>query len=184
MCRCRSARGCLRLRLWDAAMIRTSEAPKWIVIVRNILISASLGILFGCLLFPWLGAVLQALGRDNYALFNVKFLLMSTLTSPFLVIFIMPILLPLIGAACLAGVVLQKSIEKHLVLWCVISPIFIWLTMIAILIQTPQNSYYAQFTKFERFLIEIPSADHFIYLMAASFSSFVFFRLSRDGFKW
>lgn len=165
-------------------MINTSEAPKWVVVVRNVLISATLGTIFGCLLFPWFGAILQAVQRDNYALFDVKFLLMSTITSPVLIFYMIPILLPLIGTACLAGVVLQKSIEKHLEFWCVISPVFVWLTTIAILIQTPSNSYYEQFTKFERFLIEISSPDHLLYLIAASFSSFVFYRLSRKGLKW
>lgn len=165
-------------------MSSTSEAPKWIVIVRNVLISAVLGTLFGCLLFPWFGAILQATQRDNYALFNLKFLLLSMLTSPLLIFYIIPILLPLIGMACLAGVVFQRSIEKHLALWCIISPIFVWLTTIAILIRTPPNSYYEQFTRFERFLIEIPNPDHFLYLIAASFSSFVFYKLSRKGLKW
>ena len=166
-------------------MIRTSDAPVWIVVLRNVLISAFAGTLFGCLLFPWFGAILQATQQDNYALlFNIKFLLLSTLTSPLLIIYIIPILLPLIGTACLAGVVFHKSIEKHLKLWCVIAPISVWLALIVMLIQTPPNSYYSQFTKFERFLIEIPNPDHLLFLIAPSFSAFVFYRLSRKGLKW
>ena len=164
-------------------MSNTSSAPLWYIMIKNVLISAVAGTLFGCLLFPWFGAILQATGRDNYAPFNVKFLLLSTLTSPLLIFYIIPILLPLIITACLAGVLFQKSIKKHLEIWCFISPIFVWIASITILIQKPQNAYYEQFTKFERFLINIPNPDHLLFLIAPAFSAFVFYILSKRALK-
>jgi hypothetical protein len=158
-----------------------SDVPIWIIILKNVIISSAVGILFGCLLFPLFGATLQAAGRDNYALFNFKFLLISTLTSPFLIYYIFPLLLPLIGTACLAGILFQKSIQKHLGLWCIISSIFVWLAEIAIVIQTPPNFYFEQFTRFERFLIELSSPDHLIFLIASAISAFTFYRLSRKA---
>ncbi len=153
--------------------------------LRNIIISAGAGTLFGCLLFPLFGAILQATQQDNYApLNNPVFLLGMTFMSPFLILYMLPFLLSLIGIACLAGVLFQGSIQKRLELWCFIAPISVWLAAIAILIQTPRNQYYQQFTTLERFLIEIPNPDHFLYLIAPAFSSFVFYQLSKNGFKW
>jgi hypothetical protein len=166
-----------------------SDAPVWTVILRNVIISGLAGALFGCLSFPLFTAVLQIVERDNvlfndYAIFDFRSLLLSTLTSPFLIYYILPLLLPLIGIACIAGVLFQKSIQKHLVMWCCLAPVSVWLTVIAILTQSPINSYYEQFTHFERFLINLSDTDHLIFLIASMFSAFVFYKLSRKGLKW
>ncbi|MFN3826391.1 MAG: hypothetical protein ACK4NR_02060 [Micavibrio sp.] len=165
-------------------MVNTSKAPLWIVILRNVMISAVAGALFGCLLFPSFGAILQAAQNDNYALLNFPALLKKTFMSPLLVLYILPFLLPLIGIACLVGILFQGSIQKHLEFWCFIAPLSVWLAAIFILIQTPPNQYYEQFTTLERFLIEISNPEHFLFLIASAFSSFIFYRLSKSGFKW
>lgn len=164
--------------------IQTSEAPLWIVILRNVLISAIAGILAGCFLFPLFAAIIQAIEKDNYALFNFKFLFLTTLTSPVLIIYILPFLLPLVAMACALGVLFQKSIQRHLMLWCCLAPILVWLAAIAVVTRLPVNNFYEQFTWLERFFINIPSTDHLIFLIAPTFSSFVFYKLCEKGFKW
>lgn len=160
-------------------MINSSEAPIWIVIVRNVLISAVAGTLLGCALLPLFDALLNIVQHGDYMLFDPPLLLKKTLTSPFLIFFIAPILLPLVGTACVAGVLFQISIQKHLLLWCILSPIAVWLAAIAILVWVPVNSYYEQFNWFERLLINIPDPDHFPFLIAPAFSAVIFYKLSK-----
>jgi len=160
-------------------MIQTSRAPEYIVILKDVLLSALAGILFGCVLFPWFTAILQATQNDNYALFNFGHLLMSTLTAPLLIIIIAPLLIPLIAIACLIAVIFHKSIYKYIKIWCICSPILVWLTVIAILVKSPPNQYYSGYSEFDRFLMQVPKPDHFLFLIAPAFSSFVFYKLSQ-----
>ena len=161
-------------------MIRsTSSAPIWIVILRNVVLSAIAGALFGCFLFSLLWVLPErAANADAMELIKIF------LTSPVLLIYIMPLFVPLVGVAGAVGILFQKSIQRHLLLWCCGAPVFVWLTVVAILNYSPHNEYYSQYAWFERFLMDIPNPDHYIFLLSSAFSSFVFYKLSSKGFKW
>jgi hypothetical protein len=93
-------------------MIRTSEAPLWIVIFRNILIASFAGILFGCLLFPLYAAVLRAIKHGTLDVLAAGPLFEQTLQSPILLFISFPFWVPLVALACLVGICFQKSIQK------------------------------------------------------------------------
>ncbi len=155
---------------------KTSSEPLWILMLRNTMISAFAGAFFGCLLFP-LFTVFLGFWEGRTANFELWFIVWSTLTSPFLMIFIFPMIMPLIIVAIFVAVTFQKSITKHLKIWCLVAPFSVWLVAIGMLTFSPLNSYYEQFTWFERILINIPNPEHLLFLIAPMFSSFVFYKL-------
>lgn len=157
----------------------TSSAPPWIVVFRNVVLSAIAGGLFGCFLFSLLWVL-----PERAANAGTMELIKIFLTSPVLLIYILPLFVPLIGAACAIGVLFQKSIQRHLILWCLGAPVSVWLTVIAFLVHSPASSFDEQYTWLERILIEMPNSDHYIFLISSAFSSFVFYKLSAKGFKW
>lgn len=161
-------------------MSNTSEAPLWIVIIRNVLASAAVGILIGCMMFPLFSELRKANKYSDYNPFNVS-LLYDVLSSPILIVYIFPLLLPLVSIACLAGIIFQKSIQKYLVFWCIASPFLVYFFTIIAAIQIAGNEGQ---TKFEEFTKEIINPDNFIFLIAASASSAVFYILSRKGLRW
>ncbi|MBU0858754.1 MAG: hypothetical protein KJ667_02345 [Alphaproteobacteria bacterium] len=169
-------------------MIRTSNAPVWIVIIRNVLLSAFMGILAAGFVMPLLLATIAFFQNRSSATFDVAELLRDMITTPVYLLFITPFLLPLIGPliamACAVALIFQKSIRKRLVMWCLISPAFVWLAVVAMSTWGSSNNFTAQFTRFENFLIGMANPGSLLYLIAASASALVFYLLSRNNFKW
>lgn len=154
---------------------------KKIAILKNLLISSGAGILFGSLIFPIYIAIMQAAEGDYSLITNYVFLLISTITSPFLIYYILPLILPLVAIAGVVCIVFENYIFKYLKIWCIAAPFCVWLTVIAYFAKQPPNLYYSRYSVFERFIINIPNPEHFLFLIAPAFSAFVFYRLSKKS---
>jgi len=159
-------------------VLKTSSAPLWVTLLINVIISAIVGTLAGGLLFPVFGAVSQFF---EYGSFDLKVLFIGMIASPLIIVVILPLLMPLIGMACLAALVFQKSIQKNLLVWCCVAPVSIWLAIIAFLVRTPLSNYYKQVSWFERILMNTINPDYFLFLIAPTISAFVFYKLSKRG---
>lgn len=152
----------------------TSKTPPRFLILRNFLISAIAGILFGCFLFPTTTALQKIFNHDGYSTLSIDGWLQSTLASPFLIVFALPLLLPLIFIGCMIGIIFERSIVKHLGTWCLAGPIAVWLTTLAIL--NLSGAYDEPLTEFLR---SIKDPGNFLFLIGPSFSSFIFFKLGK-----
>lgn len=161
---------------------RTSSAPIWIVIVRNVVLSTLAGALFGSFLLGILSALFSIFVIDEVA--DLWPVILRVLASPLLILYVLPFLLPIVAIVCALAVVFQRCLQKNLVVCCKSAPALIWLAFVSAMTYSPSNSYGEDLTWPHRILVGIISPENLLFLISASFSSFVFYKLSAKGFKW